>query len=155
MTNTMLPEETIEGTKLQICVTDTGEFVVSLSGELWKADSLKKLREKVRTHLRQQPVAIPATLIEGDDDDKLTITQITITGQHAGNHNWIYKENKSGDTSQHRWGTIYRGLTGEEIQELYRLWKATKVARETLRKHLEGLELTVHDAYKAARKGKA
>lgn len=148
-----LPIETIEGTPVEFIVDlETGGFSAHVSGEWWKADSLKKLRDKVRAHLRQQPVAIPATLIDGVEDEKLSVTKITITGQHAGNGNWLYREEAERTAQQHRWGTLYRGLTGQEIGELFRLHKEAQAAAQRLRKHVERLELNVTKAYEKARK---
>lgn len=152
MAYTQLSSETIEGVVLTIELdTATGEFMVYHQEEWWKAPSLKVLREKLRKQLRQSAIAIPATLISGEDDDQLKITRITLTGQHAGNSNWLYTVDKTKTREQHRWGTIWREMTGAEIQELVRLYRAAKAAKETLRKYMESRELQVHDAYEAAR----
>ena len=142
----------IDGRRFEIAVDTTdGEFLTRYGGDWIRAASYKALQEKLRKMVRAEgKIEIHATVIDDAHEDAPTVVPIVITGRHAGNRNLLYREVKTGDTNQLRWGKVYRKLEGKEIAEFFDLVRARKAAVEAIEEWLETRELDTHAALDAA-----
>lgn len=146
MSLTKLKDYSVDGITFEIQVTGDGTFRTQLDGDWAEATSLKALQEKLKKHIRMtRTLAIPVTQLENyvDRDDRMRITQLTLTGIHGGSGNVLARDEKTQHSEQLRYyrGEIVRRLTGQEIQEFVALVKAAHAATQAVAEWVEARQV--------------
>lgn len=147
-----LTKQTINGTKVEIKVSQDGEFYAYAAGEDFKADTKKELLQKLTRTLRKVKkvkLSIPVTML-GVTRSKslyqasrriagLSTENAVLVGIHAGNGNILVREDREDAEIEQLTGfgdrdNIARRLTPEEAKEYEKLAKGKRDADDALYK---------------------
>lgn len=149
MAGTVLSITTDAG-DLPVTVTPDGEFVCTYEGVDMRANTFAALKDKVRGVVKTTvKMAIPITFVDYPDSwgrnrvKKITFTDGTITGIHAGNNNVMLRRKTDTGSSQSRgYGeNYYTRMTTDQMTKFARLHDAVEAARKEFDEFKAGLKL--------------
>lgn len=124
----------VNGRVFDVTVSEAGSFIAKVDDEVYMADTLKKLRDKLKTSIAGH-VQIPAILLStgwrhNSSNEKLTLTPVTITGLHSGSHHDVLYRTADGRAHRRYNDSFLIPLTPEQIAELHTAYDALQHAQK-------------------------